>query len=101
MTRYSTPALTIEVPNVDLTACSEIHVTFRQDKPDAYVDVDDPEILDAHTLGVTLTQDQTAGFWVQKPLEIQLNVMLDGRRLPSDILTVPVGDNLLRQVIGA
>lgn len=100
MIRYSTPVLGIELPDVDLTeAWAEIHVTFRQDK--IFVDVADPEIIDAHTLGVRLSQIQTASFRAGETVEVQVNLLTaDGNRIPSEIYTGEVGDNLLKEVIG-
>ena len=100
MIRYSTPMLTIELPDVDLTdEWAEIHVTFRQGS--VAVDVDDPEIIDSHTMTVRLSQLQTAGFRARQELGVQVNLLTkDGNRIPSEIYIADVGDNLLKEVIG-
>ena len=98
MTAYTDAPITITITGGSLTGATDVHVTFKQ--PFATVDVDDPEVLDANNLQLTLTQEQTAALKMDKSCDVQVN-WLDGngKRKATDIATVPVLRNLLERVL--
>lgn len=98
MIRWTDAEFTLTIPEVDLTACSAIRVTLRQN--DYVVDIADAEVLDAHSLQCQLTQRQTAGFAVLAPARIQVN-WLDGngKRRATEIAEMPTLGNLLEEAL--
>lgn len=102
MTKWSDAELTLTVPEADLSQADEIHVTIAQgDRYAVDIEVDPAEVVGQHDLQVRLTQRQTSGFRLNPPTtEIQVNFMVGGIRKATEIVSVPVKDNLLRKVIG-
>ena len=98
MTKWSDAEFTLTIPEADLTAADEIHVTIAQGRH--VVDIDTPTVLGAHEMQVQLTQQQTSGFALSAAAEMQVNFMVGGIRRNTDIVTVPVLGNLLEKVIG-
>ena len=103
MIRWSTPTQPIIVRNVDLTQMASVVVTFAQGC--LRVSIEDPPMsyddeTDSTTLLPTLTQLQTAGFCAGR-VDVQVNAIdTDGLRVPSDIATLHVGNNLLDAPMG-
>ncbi len=103
ITTFTTPRLEIEFEEfenevIDLNTFEEIHVTFRQGAVE--FDIPDPEIISSTVLRVHLTQEQTARLKPGGEVGVMVNFMTAmGDRIPSEIVPMIVGDNLLRRVI--
>lgn len=102
MTKWSDAELTLTVPEADLSQADEIHVTIAQgDRYAVDIEVDPSDVVGQHDLQVRLNQRQTAGFCLNPPTaEIQVNFMAGGIRKNTDIVSIPVKNNLLKEVIG-
>lgn len=98
MTAYTDAPITITITGGSLIGATDVHVTFKQ--AFATVDVDDPEVLDANNLQLTLSQEQTAALKMDKSCDVQVNwIDSNGKRKATDIATVPVLRNLLERVL--
>ena len=103
--RYTTPTLTLIVRGVDLSGADAVVVSLRQrmrGRTNAHeVDVDATATYDGtdSTLTVTLTQEQTAGFFADQPVSVQVNWTEGDTRNATTIALVPWGENLLDEVM--
>lgn len=96
MIRYTTPTVQIVIDNMDMSAFSEIVVTFSQ----LGVEVDKTPIVDGYNLFVELSQEETAGFNDKLPIGWCVNAWTTERkRFASVPQTFMMDDNLLRRVI--
>lgn len=96
MRRLSTPTFRVLVHGADLTGC-DVYLTLKQGRKT--ITVKNPAIeidgTDA-TLTVTLTQEQTATFMEGRGVEVQVNAVdYNGYRIPTNIITVQFGRNIL------
>lgn len=104
MRRFTTPALPMTVP-VDLTG-ADIYVTIKQGQRKLQKTGSDViSVYDSEsgktTLTVTLTQEETGAFLVEKSATIQVNwIFEDGTRSATNIKKIDVTENLLNEVIG-
>ena len=104
MTRYTTPTLSLTLPNtVDLTAASNVYVTFANASGIVvYTKTGNDLVVTAHQVDVFLNQEETAQFQ-QGTIRIQLNWTYQqggvAKRACSEIATVNVGQNLLNEVV--
>ena len=99
MTQYTDVAITFTVTGVDLTTITEPHVTFEQGY--TLIDVTDVNIVDASTFIVNLTQEQTGQF-KEGAIKVQLNFFnaLGKRKANKTPVSIPVGSNLLKRILG-
>lgn len=94
MTVWTTPSLEIEIPERELADYDQIHVTLRQGR--AEIDVTGFELIDAHTLRIRLTQEQS-GLLHPGAVGVQVNLLSGALREATEIVNLDVGDNLLRR----
>ena len=101
MRTYTDVPVTITVDGYDMTAATNIHVTFKQGS--RLVDVNDVTVGSATSLSLVLTQQQTAMFRAGTDIiEVQLNFIdANGRRKGSEIAALSADDNLLRRILHA
>lgn len=100
MRRYSTPTITITVEDVDLTDAAKILVTF--DQGHAEIITKEPSTvkydMGNSILSVDLSENETALFDYRRPVRIEINILTSkGERIPSDIVEIPVFENLLNR----
>lgn len=94
-----TPTFILSLPfGWDLTLASKIVASFRCDG--VQYDISDMEIVDANTVAIWLTQEQTMAWPSYSTLKIQLNwVYPNGVRASSNVWTGKVSEQLLPEVI--
>lgn len=105
MINYTTPSLTLVVDNIDISAY-DIYATLEQGLC-KLTKTGDELTVDTETVGektntvitMTLTQEESAKFFYDKPVNAQVNWLVDGRRFATDIKQIPVMRNLLNRVI--
>lgn len=101
MRRGSTSATTLTVPeSLDLTAAKAVYVTFAQGGKLLTKKSGDPGLeIEAHTVRVRMTQQETLDFFVG-PVEIQLRwIMPDGTADGTEVAKVYNKGVLLPEVI--
>ena len=97
--RYTTPTftLTFTEQGLDLTQAAGVYVTFKQALYEVTKTGDDLEV-EQKRISVYFSQEETARFCVGD-VEIQANWMTGDRRVCSEIVSYPISDQLLKQVI--
>lgn len=101
MRRGSTSATTLTVPDsLDLTAAKAVYVTFAQGSKLLTKKTGDAGLdIEAHTIRVRMTQEETLGFAVG-PVEVQLRwLMPDGTADSTEVAKVYNKGVLLPEVI--
>ena len=102
MRQFTTPTIQMTVVGVDLTAADDVWVTFA-DRPRAIIlTLDSPTVAasgDDTSVSVTLTQAQTAQFIANTLSDCQVNWMKDGLRYATDIVSINVYENLLKEIL--
>lgn len=99
MVRGTTPTfkLILNDDTVDLTTATKVYVTFSQNGI-KLTKSEDLEILEKE-VDVYLSQEETLAF-VLSSVEIQINwIYGDGKRACTNIVRVPVGRNLISEVL--
>lgn len=99
MVRGTTPTfkLILNDDTVDLTTATKVYVTFSQNGI-KLTKSEDLEILEKE-VDVFLSQEETLAF-VLSSVEIQINwIYGDGKRACTNIVRVPVGRNLISEVL--
>ena len=99
MVRGTTPTfkLILNDDTVDLTTATKVYVTFSQNGI-KLTKSEDLEILEKE-VDVYLSQEETLAF-VLSSVEIQINwIYGDGKRACTNIVRVPVGRNLINEVL--
>lgn len=105
MIRYTTPILPLEVEGIDLTTNEDVYVTLEQGSLELTKKGSDLTILydaetDISTITFTLSQEETAAFALNRPVDVQVNfINASGVRDATNIATIPVMRNLLDKVI--
>ena len=103
MTVWTTPRLRFSIDAIDLTTCRKLVVSFVQGKTE--LTVDDPTVVDEHTLEVQLTQEQSGQFRAfgvtnDGKIAVKVNLITDsGRRLSTHFKYLNVEDNYPKEVI--
>lgn len=99
MIQATTPTFILTLPDtVDLTVIEHMYFSLEQGAIEL-LKTDDDLAIDGQTVSVYLTQADTAQFNTGKAL-IQLNwTYADGSRACSNIVTVNVGLNLIKEVV--
>lgn len=99
MVQATTPTFILTLPDtVDLTQANHIVWTLEQGKSKISKS-DDDLTFDAHTVTVSLTQEETLRL-AKGTAQMQLNwSYADGSRACSNIANVPVDPNLYKAVI--
>ena len=98
--RYTTPTFTLEFSEegLDLTQASGVYVTFKQASQTMTKTGSDLEVQEK-SIGVFMSQAETAKFCVGG-IEIQANwTMADGRRAASEVVDYEISEQLLPEVI--
>lgn len=101
MIRYTDARLVLTITGVSLADATDIHVTFKQ--RNTVLDITNAEVTESGLI-VHLTQEQTKMFktppTVTLPLcSVQVNMMIDGKRVATDIANVNIGEQLLEVVL--
>lgn len=105
MIRYTTPLLPLEVEGIDLTQNEDVYVTLEQGDNELTKSGTDLTIAydaetEMSTIDFTLSQAETAAFYLGKAVDIQVNfINAAGRRDATNIVTIPVMRNLLDKEI--
>ncbi|MBR5409239.1 MAG: hypothetical protein IK104_01085 [Clostridia bacterium] len=94
MTIWTTPSLEIEIPEREIPDYDQIHVTLQQGRTE--IDITAFELVDAHTLRIRLTQEQS-GLLNPGTVGVQVNLLSGALRDATEIANLDVGDNLLRR----
>ena len=97
--RYTTPVftLTFSETGLDLTAATDVYVTFRQ--ADKLITVSGAGLtVTDKTISVSFTQEETAGFCVGT-VQIQANWLIGAKRAASEVATYQFTEQLLQEVI--
>lgn len=105
MINYTTPTLTLVVDGINISTY-DIYATLEQGL-NKLTKTGDELTVDTETVGqktntvitMTLTQQESATFFYDKPVNAQVNWLVDGKRFATDIKTIPVMRNLLNRVI--
>lgn len=102
MRLYTTPEYTLHVIGIDISSYS-VYVTFRQENTVVTVNSGITKQYDSENeetkIIVSLTQVQTSGFKLKKPIYVQVNWMNNGDRKATNIAELPPLMNLLEEVI--
>lgn len=99
MVQATTPTFVLTLPEeVDLSQASNIYFTLRQKGVQINKTVDEI-VIDGQTVSVYLSQSETIS--IQAGIaQLQLNwTYANGARACSNIVSVPVSENLLKRVI--
>ena len=102
MRQYTTPTIQLLVKGVDLTAADDVWVTFADRTRAIILTLDSPTVAasgDDTQVSVTLTQAQTAQFIANTLSDVQVNWMDDSARYATDIASVNVYENLLKEIL--
>lgn len=107
MINYTTPTLSLTVEGVDLTP-HNVYVSLEQGTHELHKSGNDLVVTtDTHgqttdtIITLTLTQEESASFNVNKSVNVQVNfITADGVRDATEIKTISVMRNLLDEVIG-
>lgn len=105
MIRFTTPLLPLEVEGIDLTDNEDVYVTLAQNdnkltKSGADLTIAYDADTDISTIDFTLSQCETASFYLGKSVDLQVNfINASGRRDATNIVTIPVMRNLLDKEI--
>lgn len=96
--QYSTPTFTLEFEeeDLDLTEAQSVYVTLTSGKY-SVTKTGDALRVQAKQIDVHLEQSETGK--MQDIVYIQMNAMIGGERVSSEVLTVEIGDQLLKKVI--
>ena len=100
MRRFTTPTITFEV-GADLTGC-DAYLTLRQGHRELTItDFDDMSVSeDVTTISITLTQEQSARFADNRPIEAQVNIVDQaGYRVATDVATISIGRQLMEREV--
>lgn len=99
----TTPTFTLTVTDdedLDFNEAENIYFTIRQGSIKYTKSGEDIQIVDAQTLQVSLTQEETLSFRYNLDAEIQLNwTYANGARAATIIKTITLSKNLIREVI--
>lgn len=102
MRQYTTPTLSIRVKSVDLTSADSVWVTIANTARTITITKDDPTLTvdNGDTIcTVTLSQDETRRFYPKANAGIQVNWMTGDVRCATNIASVTVFENLLKEVL--
>ena len=101
MVKGTTPTfrLLLNDETVDLTQALNVYATFKQGTKEITKSGDDLTVL-ANEVDVYLEQKETLMFSSNDIMQVQLNwTYVDGRRACSNIIKIPVGQNLIGSVL--
>lgn len=102
MIRFTTPIITLEVEDIDLTD-QDIYVSVEQGDTELTKSGDDLTVAFSEgntNITFTLTQIESALFRYDRKVAIQVNwISSSGVRAATEIATIPVMKNLLAEVI--
>lgn len=102
MRQYTTPTMQLLVKGVDLTAADDVWVTFADRARAITLTKDSPTVAASGSdtsVSVTLTQAETAQFIQNTLCDGQVNWMKDGLRYATDIVSISVYENLLKEIL--
>ncbi|MBO7449796.1 MAG: hypothetical protein J6U54_05445 [Clostridiales bacterium] len=103
MKQYTSPVLPLLVEDKEISQSDTVYVTFSDNfrsKKLTFTDLTVENTEEGAVVSVHLTQEQTAMFSKNNPVDVQVNVVAaDGERWATDIAKVCVGENLLAQVL--
>lgn len=102
----TTPTFTLKIKrtsNVDLTLANNIYITLKQGSILLTKTGVDVIIVDEKTIQVSLTQEESLNFTIDKPIELQLNWTYNEanivKRAATKVATVSLEKQLLKQVL--
>lgn len=100
MIRGTTPTFVLTIDeSVDLTEAQNVYVSFENDSVELVKKSGDSGVVvEAHQVSVYLSQEETLQF--KKNLSVQINwTYANGSRGCTKIVSVPVGKNLIEEVL--
>lgn len=102
----TTPTLTLKLKrtcDVDLSTASNVYVTLKQGNNILTKNKPQVQIVDAKTVEITLTQEESLNFSLDKKIELQLNwtYINSGvtKRAATKIIEIMLEKQLLTQVL--
>ena len=103
MKQYTSPVLPLLVEDKEISQSDTVYVTFSDHFRSNKLTIQDVTVENTEkgaVVSVHLTQEQTAMFLKNNPVDVQVNVVAsDGERWATDIAKVCVGENLLTQIL--
>lgn len=105
MRQYTTPTLPLMTEGVDITGADYIWVTFSDKNRNQVVTKEQSDLMNLAFDGentifdVRLTQEETGSFIVNAKVDVEVNWMVGNERLATEIKTLSVKENLLKQVM--
>lgn len=105
MRQFTTPTLPLMTEGVDITGADYIWVTFSDKTRNQVVTKDQSDLMNLEFDGentifdVRLTQEETGSFIVNAKVDVEVNWMIGSQRLATEIKTLNVKENLLKQVM--
>lgn len=102
----TTPTFTLKLKrtsDIDLYSVSNIYVTFKQGSNILTKDRSQITLIDAKTIEVTLTQQESLNFTLDKKIELQLNWVYTSngtmKRAATKVIEISLEKQLLTQVL--
>ncbi len=102
----TTPTFTLKLKrtsNVDLTQANNVYATLKQGSILLTKTGQDINIVDAKTIQVSLTQEESLSFVIDKSIELQVNWTYNDantvKRAATKVATVNLEKQLLKQVL--
>lgn len=101
MIQYTTPSISLIIEGIDISAY-DIYVSLEQGATELTKQAQDLVITtegDNTIITLTLSQEETAAFDVNKYVNLQVNYIKDGVRAATEIKYIKVMRNILNEVI--
>lgn len=102
----TTPTLTLKLKRtceVDLLTASNVYVTLKQGSNILTKSKPEVQVIDAKTVEITLTQQESLNFTLDKKIELQLNWTYTNsgvtKRAATKIIEIMLEKQLLNQVL--
>lgn len=102
MRQYTTPTLTLVVKGQNITDADHVWVTFADKTRSKVLTSDNLEMTlmeDGTQISVELSQEQTSLFTANSKVDIQANWMTGDKRAATNIKTISVTENLLKEIL--
>ena len=101
MVQATTPTFRLRLPvTIDLSEAENVYFTLSQDNYRAITKTGNDVIVEGNMVYVYLTQADTLKFRPNVDAKLQLNwTYSGGRRACSVVVTIPVDENLLKEVV--
>lgn len=102
----TTPTFTLRLKrtyDIDLNSALSIYVTLKQGTTTLNKTGQDVQVIDAKTVSITLTQEESLAFVLDKKIDLQLNWTYSDRgtikRAATKVISINLEKQLLTQVL--